>query len=61
MSDSRDSPFGPVLLARSSLIRSARATADGTAILAISGRHGAPFEISRWECAWFPEDAAANE
>jgi hypothetical protein len=35
------------------IIRSARATADGTSILAIGGRPGSPFEISRWERAWF--------
>jgi hypothetical protein len=36
------------------LVRSARATVDGTAILAIGGRPGVPYEISRWERAWFP-------
>ena len=35
-------------------IRSARATADGTAILAIGGRAGAAYEGSRWEREWFP-------
>jgi hypothetical protein len=36
------------------LIRSAKATEDGTAILAIGGRPGAPFEISRWEREMYP-------
>jgi hypothetical protein len=57
-----DAPAGTLVFVRDPrLIRSARATADGTAILAIGGRPGAPFEISRWERAWFPEDAAADE
>jgi hypothetical protein len=50
-----DAPAGTLVFVRDpSLIRSARATADGTAILAIGGRPGAPFEVSRWERAWFP-------
>jgi hypothetical protein len=45
-----DAPAGTLVFVRDpNLIRSARATADGTAILAIGGRPGAPFEISRWE------------
>jgi hypothetical protein len=36
------------------LIRSARATADGTTILAIGGRPGTAFEVSRWERALYP-------
>jgi hypothetical protein len=45
-----DAPVGTLVFVRDpNLIRSARATADGTAILAIGGRPGAPFEISRWE------------
>jgi hypothetical protein len=45
-----DAPAGTLVFVRDpSLLRSARATADGTAILAIGGRPGAPFEISRWE------------
>jgi hypothetical protein len=45
-----DAPAGTLVFVRDpSLIRSARATADGTAILAIGGRPGVPFEISRWE------------
>jgi hypothetical protein len=45
-----DAPAGTLVFVRDpDLIRSARATVDGTAILAIGGRPGAPFEISRWE------------
>ena len=45
-----DAPAGTLVFVRDpNLIRSARATADGTAILAVGGRPGAPFEISRWE------------
>jgi hypothetical protein len=45
-----DAPAGTLVFVRDPrLIRSARATADGTAILAVGGRPGAPFEISRWE------------
>src|SRR5262245_45616292 len=50
-----DAPAGTLVFVRDpDLIRSARAIADGTAILAIGGRPGVPFEISRWERAWFP-------
>ena len=50
-----DAPIGTLVFVRDpALIRSARATVDGTAILAIGGRAGVPFEISRWERAWFP-------
>jgi hypothetical protein len=50
-----DAPAGVLVFVRDpALIRSARATVDGTAILAIGGRSGVPFEISRWESAWFP-------
>jgi hypothetical protein len=50
-----DAPAGTLVFVRDpSLVRSARATADGTAILAVGGRPGLPFEISRWERAWFP-------
>jgi hypothetical protein len=53
--DDLDAPAGTLVFVRDpALIRSARATVDGTAILAIGGRAGAPFEISRWERAWFP-------
>jgi hypothetical protein len=45
-----DAPAGTLVFVRDpALIRSARATADGTAILAVGGRPGAAFEISRWE------------
>jgi hypothetical protein len=50
-----DAPAGTLVFVRDpALIRSAKATADGTAILAIGARPGVPFEISRWERAWFP-------
>jgi hypothetical protein len=50
-----DASAGTLVFVRDpALIRSARATADGTAILAIGGRPGIAFEISRWERAWFP-------
>jgi hypothetical protein len=50
-----DAPSGTLVFVRDpALIRSARATVDGTAILAIGGRPGVAFEISRWERAWFP-------
>ena len=50
-----DAPAGTLVFVRDpDIIRSARATVDGTSILAIGGRPGAPFEISRWERAWFP-------
>ena len=50
-----DAPAGTLVFVRDpALVRSARATVDGTAILAIGGRPGVPFEISRWERAWFP-------
>jgi hypothetical protein len=48
-------PAGTLVFVRDpALIRSARATVDGTAILAIGGRPGVPFEISRWERALYP-------
>jgi len=50
-----DAPAGMLVFVRDpALIRSARATVDGTAILAIGGPPGVPFEISRWEREWFP-------
>jgi hypothetical protein len=50
-----DAPAGTLVFVRDpDLVRSARATVDGTAILAIGGRPGVPFEISRWERAAFP-------
>ncbi len=45
-----DAPTGTLVFVRDpGLVRSARATVDGTAILAIGGRPGVPFHISRWE------------
>jgi hypothetical protein len=50
-----DAPAGTLVFVRDpGLVRSARATAAGTAILAIGARAGVPFEVSRWERAWFP-------
>jgi len=50
-----DAPAGTLVFVRDpAVIRSARATADGTTILAIGGRPGAPFEISRWESTLYP-------
>jgi hypothetical protein len=47
-----DAPAGTLVFVRDpDLIRSARATVDGTAILAVGGRPGVPFEVSRWERA----------
>lgn len=45
-----DAPAGTLVFVRDpDLVRSARATVDGTAILAIGGRPGVPYKISRWE------------
>ena len=45
-----DAPAGTIVFVRDpALLRFARATADGTAILAVGGRPGAPYEVSRWE------------
>jgi hypothetical protein len=50
-----DAPAGTLVFVRDpALIRSAVATADDTTILAVGGRAGAPFHVSRWERAWFP-------
>ena len=50
-----DAPAGMLVFVRDpAVVRSARATVDGTAILAIGGRPGVPFELSRWERAWLP-------
>jgi hypothetical protein len=47
-----DAPAGTLVFVRDpALLRTARATADGTAILAVGGRPGAPFAVSRWEQA----------
>jgi hypothetical protein len=45
-----DAPAGTLVFVRDpGLLRSARATEDGTAILAIGGRPGVAYAISRWE------------
>jgi hypothetical protein len=45
-----DAPAGTIVFVRDpALLRFARATADGTAILAVGGRPGSPYEVSRWE------------
>lgn len=47
-----DAPAGTLVFVRDpALLRSARATTDGTAILAIGARPGSPFAVSRWEQA----------
>jgi len=52
-----DAPAGTLVFVRDpAVIRSARATVDGTALLAVGGRAGAPFAISRWEREWFPSE-----
>jgi hypothetical protein len=48
-------PAGTLVFVRDpALVRRARATIDGRAILAIGGRPGAAFAVSRGERAWFP-------
>ncbi len=50
-----DAPAGTLVFVRDpALIRRAVATADGTSILAVGGKAGAPYKVSRWERAWFP-------
>ncbi len=45
-----DAPAGTLVFVRDpALKRSARATADGTEILAVGARPGAAFAVSRWE------------
>ena len=45
-----DAPAGTLVFVRDpALIRSARAAVDGTAILAVGGRPGAAWQMSRWE------------
>jgi hypothetical protein len=45
-----DAPAGTLVFVRDpALIRSARATADGTSILAVGGKPGVAFQVSRWE------------
>ena len=47
-----DAPAGTLVFVRDpALLRSARAVADGTAILAVGARPGAAFAVSRWEQA----------
>ena len=47
-----DAPAGTLVFVRDpALKRSARAIADGTAILAAGGRPGVPYTVSRWEQA----------
>jgi hypothetical protein len=47
-----DAPAGTLVFVRDpALLRSARATADGTAILAVGARPGQPYAVSRWEQA----------
>ena len=45
-----DAPAGALVFVRDpALLRSAVATEDGTAILAVGARPGAPYSVSRWE------------
>ena len=45
-----DAPAGTLVFVRDpALLRSAVATADGTSILAVGARPGAPYSVSRWE------------
>jgi hypothetical protein len=45
-----DAPAGTLVFVRDpTLIRSARATTDGTSILAVGGKPGVAFDVSRWE------------
>jgi len=47
-----DAPAGTIVFVRDpSLIRTARATADETAILAVGGPAGVQYTVSRWERA----------
>src|SRR3954451_7766614 len=48
--DEVDAPAGTLVFVRDpALKRAARASADGTEILAVGARPGAPFAVSRWE------------
>ena len=50
--DQIDAPAGTVVFVRDpALLRHARATADGTAILMVGAPAGNPFTVSRWEVA----------
>jgi len=45
-----DAPAGTLVFVRDpALLRSAVASVDGTAIIAVGARPGAPFAVSRWE------------
>jgi hypothetical protein len=45
-----DATEGTLVFVRDpALLRGARALADGTAILVVGGRPGAPYHVSRWE------------
>ena len=45
-----DAPGGTIVFVRDpALLRAARATADGTAILCVGGPVGVPYTVSRWE------------
>ncbi len=47
-----DAPAGTIVFVRDpALLRSARATADGTTILMVGGPTGVPYTVSRWEKA----------
>jgi hypothetical protein len=47
-----DAPAGTVVFVRDpSLLRAARATADGTAIFMVGAPAGVPYTVSRWEVA----------
>jgi hypothetical protein len=51
-SEEIDAPAGTIVFVRNpALLRSARATADGTTIFMVGGPAGVPYEISRWEAA----------
>jgi len=48
--DEIDAPAGTIVFVRNpALLRAARATADGTAIIAVGGPAGVPYVVSRWE------------
>jgi hypothetical protein len=50
-----DAPAGTLVFVRDpALIRTARATVDATAILAIGARPGVPYEVSGWEREMYP-------
>jgi hypothetical protein len=45
-----DAPAGTIVFVRDpALLRAARATVDGTTVLAVGGPAGAPYAVSRWE------------